>query len=113
MKLLCTSLLYTAPANLTHFHVDTTSSDGRKMPPVLRCEATGAPQPEIAWYRSGVKVDDDDVKLSKKKDGTYSSALTLKNGDNVGMYNCTVKNKYSKLQWHSFAPPTHKPVKRE
>ena len=103
--------LFTVPAKLTHFHIEQINSDSNKIKKVLKCQATGVPPPEIVWADSRGKVDLDGV-VSKEVDGTYTSALTLEIGEDVGTYSCTVKNAYSEYT-HSFAAPSREPVASE
>ena len=99
------------PAKLTHFSIAKIESDRGKIVTVLTCVATGVPPPEITWHKSGVKAEPDEIPT--EVDGRYTSTLTLKSGDDVGQYSCTVKNEYSKLFRHSFAAPTHAPIASE
>ena len=104
-------LLFTVPAKLTHFHIEQIYSDSDQMKTVLKCQATGVPPPEITWFDSRGKVDLDMV-VSEEVDGTYTSALTLEIGEDVGTYSCTVKNAYSE-HTHSFEAPSHEPIASE
>ena len=62
--------------------------------------------PEITWYHS-----QNEIKSGVETSVTatnYTSKLTLKHGEDVGEYLCSVKNMYSRPIKHTFAEPDHK-----